>query len=113
MMTFPAAVESRGSLRNRSVLPTSVKSSLRRTLAQIDGAVVREATPTLADAVHWPGGADLPIHRWYRYREGFSPRIVSQLRLGKHVLDPFCGCGSAMLGAAVSGRSSTGLDINP
>jgi hypothetical protein len=94
-------------------------SSVQRTasiaplLAQIERRIPHESRPDLAAAVHWKGGADFPIHRWFRYREGYSPRIVGQLRLGKDVLDPFCGCGSAMVGAALSERSSTGLDINP
>ena len=91
----------------------SAYTSLPQTLAHIDGGIEQESMPALAQAVHWRGGADLPIHRWYRYREGFSPTIVSQLRLGKQLLDPFCGCGSTMVAAALTGRKSTGLDINP
>jgi hypothetical protein len=88
-------------------------ASIEPILARIDRRVRQEAQPELASAVHWKGGADFPLHRWYRYREGYSPRIVSQLRLGKDVLDPFCGCGSVMIGAALTERASTGFDINP
>jgi hypothetical protein len=86
---------------------------LQEALARIDKLVEQQDSPALAAAVHWRGGASFPVHRWYRYREGYSPRIVEELELGKNVLDPFCGCGSAMIGAALTGRASVGFDINP
>jgi SAM-dependent methyltransferase len=82
-------------------------------LDRIDGTLVAPARPELAPLVHWRGGAHLPIHRWYRYREGFSPELIPALGLGRRILDPFCGSGSIMLGAAQQGRSSTGIDVNP
>ena len=63
--------------------------------------------------VHWRGNQDLPIHRWYKYREGYSPALIDALQLGKRILDPFAGSGSIMVGAAELGLRSTGIDVNP
>jgi site-specific DNA-methyltransferase (adenine-specific) len=74
---------------------------------------VAPARPELAGLVHWAGAATQPIHRWFRYREGFSPALISSLGLGHRILDPFCGSGSIMVGAAQFGRVSAGIDVNP
>src|SRR6185436_6558502 len=74
---------------------------------------VMTARPDLAGLVYWGGGATQPIHRWFRYREGFSPGLIAALGLGRRTLDPFCGSGSIMVGAAQQGRASVGIDVNP
>lgn len=71
------------------------------------------ARPDLAGLVNWGGGATQPIHRWFRYREGFSPGLITELGLGRRILDPFCGSGSVMVGAAQQGRTAVGIDVNP
>ena len=82
-------------------------------LPSIDGDLVGPRRPDLAGLVHWGGGATLPIHRWFRYREGFSPALIPELGLGSRILDPFCGSGSIMVGAAQQDRTSVGIDVNP
>lgn len=82
-------------------------------LERVDGDLVAPPRPELAGLVHWGGGGRLPIHRWFRYREGFSPALTGALGLGQRILDPFCGSGSIMVGAAQQGRSSVGIDVNP
>jgi site-specific DNA-methyltransferase (adenine-specific) len=79
----------------------------------IDGDLVCPTRGDLAGLVHWAGGATLPIHRWFRYREAFSPALISRLGLGRRIIDPFCGSGSIMVGAAQQGRASVGIDVNP
>lgn len=69
--------------------------------------------PELAPLVNWSALSDTPLHRWFRYREAYSPMLAEQLDLGQNLLDPFCGGGSALVGAAQSGRSSVGIDVNP
>src|SRR3990170_4060696 len=78
-----------------------------------DQGQVAPARPELAGLVHWAGAATQPIHRWFRYREGFSPALITRLGLGHRILDPFCGSGSIMVGAAQQGRASVGIDVNP
>jgi hypothetical protein len=87
--------------------------SLVDLLNAIDERLVAPARPDLASLVNWGGGGRLPIHRWFRYREGFSPALITELGLGDRILDPFCGSGSIMVGAAQQGRVSTGIDVNP
>jgi site-specific DNA-methyltransferase (adenine-specific) len=79
----------------------------------VDDDLVAPARPDLAGLVHWAGAATQPIHRWFRYREGFSPALITELGLGRRILDPFCGSGSIMVGAAQQGRASVGIDVNP
>jgi site-specific DNA-methyltransferase (adenine-specific) len=85
---------------------------LARLLRRID-AVPFRSRPDLASFVNGKGNASAPIHRWLRYREAYSPGLIGKLALGERILDPFCGCGSILLGAAEQGSTATGIDINP
>lgn len=66
-------------------------------------------------------GTDLqsPIQRWYRYKEGYSTRLMQQLfekyqvKQGDLILDPFCGSGSTLLQAKVNQFKGIGFEINP
>jgi DNA modification methylase len=58
-------------------------------------------------------------HRWYFFKEAFSPMIVDHaiddacLKKGDLVVDPFCGSGTAPLQAAVRGLKGHGIEVNP
>jgi hypothetical protein len=58
-------------------------------------------------------------HRWYYYKEGFSPVLVekaielSDLGKGDVILDPFNGSGTTTLTASTKGYSSIGIEVNP
>jgi hypothetical protein len=60
-----------------------------------------------------------PIHRWYYYKEGFSPTLVEGLIEAKRydkgftVLDPFCGGGTTPVVCMLKGVPSIGLEVNP
>jgi len=62
---------------------------------------------------------DLPRHRWYYYKEGFSPNIVekaielSGINRNDIVLDPFNGSGTTTLTSALKGYRSLGIEVNP
>ena len=86
---------------------------LRDILEALDSTLSIHSRPDLRTLVNWPGGAHMPVHRWFRYREGFSPQLISALSLQSPLLDPFCGCGSIMLGAAKAGMLSLGIDVSP
>ncbi|WP_281884488.1 hypothetical protein [Agromyces rhizosphaerae] len=92
-------------------------STLLRTqesmLRELDSRVEFAMRPDLASLVHWKQNNTAPVHRWYRYREGFSPKLIDVLGLGDRILDPFAGSGSVMVGAAERGLSSAGIDVNP
>lgn len=61
----------------------------------------------------------LPRHRWYFYKEGFSPELVKKaiketgLKENDIVLDPFNGSGTVTLTAANEGIKSIGFEVNP
>ena len=62
---------------------------------------------------------NLPRHRWYYYKEGFSPNLVNkaidELNLGSKdvILDPFNGSGTVTLTSAMRGIPSLGVEVNP
>lgn len=62
---------------------------------------------------------DLPRHRWYYYKEGFSPNFVkkaieySGITKQDIIIDPFNGSGTTTLTAALEGYSSIGVEVNP
>jgi site-specific DNA-methyltransferase (adenine-specific) len=82
-------------------------------LRRLGGTIPLLHRPDLAPFVHGKDNASAPIHRWLRYREAYSGRLIGALSLGRRILDPFCGCGSILLGAAQMGRAAVGIDVNP
>ncbi len=62
---------------------------------------------------------DMPRHRWYYYKEGFSPNLVEkaieQVGLSKEdlVIDPFNGSGTTTLTSSLLGHRSVGIEVNP
>ncbi len=58
-------------------------------------------------------------HRWYHYKEGFSPVLVekaielAELSENDIVFDPFNGSGTTTLTAASMGFKSIGVEVNP
>lgn len=87
--------------------------ALETLLRKINETVPFQDRSDLSSFVNWRGNAASPIHRWLRYREAYSPHLITKLSLGEKILDPFCGCGSILIGAAENGFSSAGIDINP
>lgn len=64
------------------------------------------------------GGQTEPLHDWYPYLEGYSPRFFEQLlqEFAPHamrVLDPFAGTGTTPLTVARSGREAFFCEVNP
>ncbi|NYZ76907.1 hypothetical protein H0O02_01170, partial [Candidatus Micrarchaeota archaeon] len=59
-----------------------------------------------------------PIHRWFHYKEGYSPEIVEyalkQEAVGHNsiLLDPFCGAGTSLLAAKANGLGGMGVDAS-
>jgi DNA modification methylase len=80
-------------------------------------------TKTIAPAAARPDftpNYDLPRHRWYRFKEGFSAGLVEsfvrdnlpQGRTG-WLLDPFLGSGTTALEGARLGHHVDGIETNP
>jgi site-specific DNA-methyltransferase (adenine-specific) len=76
------------------------------------GIVVREV-PGLREAVNFDESRSTAVHRWFRYREGFSPAILNKLKGHQRVFDPFCGCGTTLIEAKRRGIAAVGTDVNP
>lgn len=89
------------------------RESLKKILKQLDELFLIEQRFDLAPYVHWKGNSVAPMHRWFRYREAYSPELIDKLELGDRILDPFCGCGSIPIGAATRGKRAIGIDLNP
>jgi len=59
------------------------------------------------------------LHRWLKYKEGFSADLVKKLlqefeiKAGDTVLDPFVGSGTTSLVCKMQGINSIGFDILP
>ena len=58
-------------------------------------------------------------HRWFNYKEGFSPVLVDKvfkeynLSSEAIVCDPFCGAGTTLAVAKANGMKSFGFEVNP
>ena len=63
--------------------------------------------------------SELPRHRWYRFKEGFSAGLVAAFTseyLPKHngrLLDPFLGSGTTAVEGARLGHAVDGIETNP
>ena len=61
----------------------------------------------------------LPRHRWYFFKEGFSPNVVERAiedtgcTEENLVLDPFSGSGTVPLSCAFSGHVTAAFEVNP
>ncbi|POR47039.1 hypothetical protein B0G62_12032 [Paraburkholderia eburnea] len=99
-------------VKQGNVVP-QVHKSLKNILEPLDANYPIEQCLDLGQFVHWRGNATSPMHRWLRYREAYSPELIDKLQLGNRILDPFSGCGSIPIGAAIRGKSAFGIDLNP
>ncbi len=71
------------------------------------------------DASNFSEASHLPRHRWYYYKEGFSPNLVKDAietyNIGSNniILDPFNGSGTVTLTASENNIPSVGFEVNP
>ena len=72
-----------------------------------------------AELVNFSKNKDIPYHKWFKYREGYSHTLIQELikrsKISKdeYVIDPFCGSGTTVIEANLDGFSGIGIDINP
>ena len=71
----------------------------------------------LSEMVTFTPNKNLPIHRWFYYREGYSKAFVewslSTYKLKGPILDPFCGVGTTLLACKENEMESIGCDVSP
>jgi len=68
--------------------------------------------------VSYQADKDARFYGWFKYREGFTSRLVHYLLCAVHpqpgrLLDPFAGSGSALFGAAALGWRTQGIELLP
>ena len=87
---------------------------------EYEKSILLEQSATLASSVVFRGNDVVPVHNWFRFKEGFSSDLLQQLldRLGhrRHshlrILDPYCGVGTSLLSAQLlNGFSIEGIGI--
>lgn len=91
----------------------AVARTNERLVREIDTQSPMRLVPDYRHAVNFSGSYQEPVHRWFRYREGFSPSMMRLIRPGDRVYDPFCGCGTALIEAARQEVEAVGTDVNP
>lgn len=72
--------------------------------------------PGMGPHMTFKNSKNSPIHRWFWYKEGFSPEIVDfalSREKADAVLDPFCGVGTTLLASMQAGKKSFGIDASP
>ena len=84
----------------------------------VTNADLKNATYTSVDS-NFVFSAKFARHRWFNYKEGFSPVLVErifnecQLSEGAIVCDPFCGAGTTLTVAKEKNMESIGFEVNP
>ena len=68
--------------------------------------------------VSFQGNKKEPFYRWFKYKEGFSSRLVRYFLEGADVkrgalLDPFAGAGTALFAARDIGWDAVGIELHP
>lgn len=61
---------------------------------------------------------DLPFQRWFKFKEAYSPRLVTDVVKevgGKpgRIVDPFGGCGTTAITSQFLGVKPTAIEVNP
>ncbi len=79
---------------------------------------LKNATYTSVDS-NFVYSSNYSRHRWFNYKEGFSPVLVNrifneyQLSCSAKVCDPFCGAGTTLMVAKKNNMHSIGFEVNP
>jgi len=74
---------------------------------------------TYTSPVNFQESLNSPRHRWFPYKEGFSPRFVENFICkymppeAKIILDPFQGVGTTLIEGAKLGFHTYGFEVNP
>src|SRR5712692_10416120 len=93
---------------------------------KIEASVAFEAIPSYEGMFVSIANERLPVHRWFRFKESFSPDLLKaaiedlRLEVGKslRMLDPFCGVGTSLVAAQELQKegyaiTALGIERNP
>lgn len=109
--------------RPRSIYAEDHKA-VRELIDRIDDRLpLRDGLETYGDRVSFADAMESPVHRWYRYKEGFSPELLElvldelEIPAGTLLLDSFGGVGTSVLAASMLDesplRGAVGVEYNP
>lgn len=79
----------------------------------------RDLTNRYHNLVNFSENAETPFLNWFRYREGFSGKLIRELIIDSGaqkdeiILDPFSGSGTTPVVAVLNGYNGLGIDVNP
>ena len=99
-------------------MTTSIYDHYRELERNID-VIEISSKITYDSPVNFNESMSVPRHRWFPYKEGFSPSFVkaylNEFNSGNNgnVFDPFSGVGTTALVAAENGISAFGFDVSP
>ena len=95
-------------------------NSLLREYIRLDKVANTHKDYSYEYLVNFSQTKDLPIHRWFYFVEGYSPKLVINVlkylnttSKDSFVFDPFAGSGTTLLTAKELGMKATGIEINP
>lgn len=95
----------------------STKSDLKQFYSSISSKYLTLKDSSLKNQVNFQNHKEFPIHRWLKYREGYSVELVQntirELGIEGSILDPFLGSGTTTYASALLGKGSFGIEINP
>ena len=102
-------------------METKIQENLFQKYKEKDKQFNTHFDDTYQYLVNFSQTKNLPIHRWFYYQEGYSPKlvenIINHLNLNKRknifVFDPFAGSGTTLLKSKEMGYKSVGFEINP
>lgn len=99
-------------------------SRIQALMASIDGRLpLRDGRALFASKVSFEESRTAPVHRWYFYKEGYSPNLLTALLAevappkGGLLLDPFAGVGTTLVSATQLQHQpftgAVGVEYNP
>lgn len=96
---------------------STVIEKQKEILVKIQKGISLSYNDDLSKLVHFQEAINLPVQRWYPYREGYSIELVNyfinKLKISGLVFDPFSGSGTTLLASRLMELQSIGCDVNP
>jgi len=90
---------------------------------ELERSLALETRPELGSLVVANSNDNTPVHRWFRFKEAYSPDLLGTLlglwapgRVSGTLLDPYCGVGTTLLSAqTLASRElhAVGIEYNP